>query len=140
MKYENKDCSRRRYVSTVSFSLLTFAVTMSRVLFQIAMLNSSLSAFPRRNIALSAAAPMIYADKKPPSIDSGIFFTCIICKICNLLPFHRGRRFRSNIIDYAVDARDFVCDAVRDAGEKVIGDFCPVRRHKIVCRNGAQHD
>ena len=48
-----------------------------------------------------------------------------------LFPLNRGRRFAAYIVNYAVDAFDFVDDAVGDAAEQRVWQFCPVCGHEV---------
>ena len=55
-------------------------------------------------------------------------------------PLDRAGRLRRDVVDDAVDAGDFVDDAVGDAGEHVVGQAGPVGRHGVVGGDGAERD
>src|SRR5690349_502652 len=44
------------------------------------------------------------------------------CLLPCLLPLDRGRRLRRDVVDHAVDAMDFVDDAVAHAGQHLVGN------------------
>ena len=48
-----------------------------------------------------------------------------------LLPLNRGRRFRSNVVAYAVCARNFSNNAARNLSQHIVGELCPVSGHCV---------
>ena len=65
---------------------------------------------------------------------------CWVVIIKVLLPLYGGRGFGGYIVDDAVDFGHFVDDAVGDAGEKVVGEACPVGGHGVIAGDGADGD
>ena len=57
-----------------------------------------------------------------------------------LFPLHRGRRLRRDVVDYAVDGTNLVCDAAGCGGEDVVRDARPVGGHKVVRRYREERD
>ena len=55
-------------------------------------------------------------------------------------PLHRGRRLRRDVVDYAVDGTNLVCDAAGCGGEDVVRDARPVGGHKVVRRYREERD
>lgn len=54
-----------------------------------------------------------------------------------LLPLNRGRGFAGDIVDDAVDAANFVDDAVGDFRQQGVGKLRPVGGHEILGLDGA---
>ena len=54
------------------------------------------------------------------------------------LPLDRARRFARDVVDDAVDAFDFVADAVGNAGEQFVGKAHPIGRHAVLALDDPQ--
>ena len=60
--------------------------------------------------------------------------------VTELLPLDRARWLARDVVDDAVDAFDFVNDAVGDAGEQFVRQSHPIGGHAILAFDDAQSD
>lgn len=58
----------------------------------------------------------------------------------SLLPLYRRGRLGRDVVAHAVGAGNLGNDAAGDAGEDIVGQFCPVGSHGIAGLDGAQDD
>ena len=57
-----------------------------------------------------------------------------------LFPLNRGGRFAAHVVHHAVDAFDFVDDAVGHFAQERVGQLGPVRGHEVAGNHSAQGD
>ena len=62
----------------------------------------------------------------------------IRCNALQLFPFDGGWWLARHVIHHAVDAADFVDDAIGHGAEQVVWQVCPVCGHEVVCNHVAQ--
>src|SRR3954469_5692730 len=56
------------------------------------------------------------------------------------LPLNGSRRFRTDVVNDAIDAGYLIDDTARDSPQNVVGKWVPVRSHSIGARDGAQSE
>ncbi len=56
---------------------------------------------------------------------------CVVNILLLLFPLDCGWWFGGDVVDYAVDAADFVDDLVADLSEELVGKVYPVGSHAI---------
>jgi len=60
--------------------------------------------------------------------------------VTSSLPFDGGGGFAGDVVHDAVDASDFVDDAVGDAGHNLVGEVDPVGGHEVGGLDGPEGD
>lgn len=55
-----------------------------------------------------------------------------------LFPLYSRWWFAGDVVDYSIDVRYLVNDAIGDVGEKVVREACPIGSHSVLAGHGAQ--